>query len=185
MGDRTNGFTRFPDGKREQRARRNCADRSRHLPMDIAQGRLSRPMSDAAPVPDAPRRLSQRLGGLPPARSSARCLLRRLLLDSDDAAVCGRGDERALDCAPGAACPSGETDSNRTVDRARGRRCLCRRGRLDVRASGSDAVMNHRVAKRALAMGYRNVVWYPDGTDGWEDALLTVAVCKPEPRPGE
>ena len=40
-------------------------------------------------------------------------------------------------------------------------------------------------AKRAMAIGYRNVVWYPDGTHGWEDALLTLAACKPEPRPGE
>jgi PQQ-dependent catabolism-associated CXXCW motif protein len=48
-----------------------------------------------------------------------------------------------------------------------------------------DCWMSWNAAKRALAMGYRNVVWYPDGTDGWEDALLTLAVCKPEPRPGE
>jgi PQQ-dependent catabolism-associated CXXCW motif protein len=43
--------------------------------------------------------------------------------------------------------------------------------------------MSWNAAKRALAFGYTNVVWYPDGTDGWEDALLPVADCKPEPRP--
>ena len=48
-----------------------------------------------------------------------------------------------------------------------------------------DCWMSWNAAKRAMAMGYRNVVWYPDGTDGWEDALLTLAACKPEPRPGE
>jgi PQQ-dependent catabolism-associated CXXCW motif protein len=48
-----------------------------------------------------------------------------------------------------------------------------------------DCWMSWNAARRAMAMGYRNVVWYPDGTDGWEDALLTLKECKPEPRPGE
>jgi PQQ-dependent catabolism-associated CXXCW motif protein len=43
--------------------------------------------------------------------------------------------------------------------------------------------MSWNAAKRALAMGYTNVVWYPDGTDGWEDALLPLADSRPEPRP--
>ena len=42
------------------------------LSMDAAQGRLSRPMPDAVPVPDAPRRLSRRRSGLPAAGASAR-----------------------------------------------------------------------------------------------------------------
>ena len=63
---------------------------------------------------------------------SPRNLLRRLLLGADGAFVCGRGDERALDRAPGAAGPSGEAHPVRTVDRARRRRCLCRRRGLDV-----------------------------------------------------
>src|SRR5947207_10339193 len=100
--------------------------------MDAAQGRLSRPMPDAVPVPDAPRWFSQRCAGLPAAGASPRSLLRRLLLGSYGAFVCGRGDERALDCAPGAARPSGETYSVRTVGRARRRHCLCRRRRLAV-----------------------------------------------------
>jgi PQQ-dependent catabolism-associated CXXCW motif protein len=43
--------------------------------------------------------------------------------------------------------------------------------------------MSWNAAKRALVMGYTNVVWYPDGTDGWEDALLPLAESRPEPRP--
>src|SRR5215470_12728159 len=89
-------------------------------------------MPDAAPVPDAPRWLSWRCAGLPAAGASPRSLLRRLLLGSYDAFVRGGGDERALDCAPGAACPFGETRSARPLGRARRRRRLCRRGRLDV-----------------------------------------------------
>src|SRR5262249_33237966 len=85
----------------------------------------------AVPVPDALRRLSRRCAGLPADRPSPRSLLRRLLLVSYGTFVCGRGDERALDRAPGPACPSGETYS-RAVGRARRRHCLCRRGRSDV-----------------------------------------------------
>src|SRR5262249_53505962 len=80
----------------------------------------------------APRWLSRRRARLPAAGASPRSLLRRLLLGSYGAFVRGRGDERALDRAPGAACPFGETRSARPVGRARRRRRLCRRGRLDV-----------------------------------------------------
>jgi PQQ-dependent catabolism-associated CXXCW motif protein len=48
-----------------------------------------------------------------------------------------------------------------------------------------DCWMSWNAAKRALAMGYANVAWYPDGTDGWEDALLPLQESKPEPRPEE
>ena len=95
------------------------------------QGRLSRPMPVAVSVPDEPRRLSQQCPGLPAPGASPRNLLRRLLLGSDGALVRGRGDERALDRAPGAACPPGEAYAVGTVDRARRRRCLYRRGSLD------------------------------------------------------
>ena len=27
--------------------------------------------------------------------------------------------------------------------------------------------MSWNAAKRALALGYRRVLWYPEGTDGW------------------
>jgi PQQ-dependent catabolism-associated CXXCW motif protein len=46
-----------------------------------------------------------------------------------------------------------------------------------------DCWMSWNAAKRALAMGYPNVAWFPEGTDGWEDALLPLAESKPEPRP--
>jgi PQQ-dependent catabolism-associated CXXCW motif protein len=46
-----------------------------------------------------------------------------------------------------------------------------------------DCWMSWNAAKRALALGYTDVVWYPDGTDGWSAAGLPVAETKPEPRP--
>jgi len=44
-----------------------------------------------------------------------------------------------------------------------------------------DCWMSWNAAKRVLAMGYVNVAWYPEGTDGWEDALLPVADSQPVP----
>jgi PQQ-dependent catabolism-associated CXXCW motif protein len=49
----------------------------------------------------------------------------------------------------------------------------------------ADCWMSWNAAKRALSYGYRNVAWYPDGTDGWQRADLPVAESQPEPRPGE
>ena len=46
-----------------------------------------------------------------------------------------------------------------------------------------DCWMSWNAAKRAVAMGYSNVIWYPDGTDGWEKAGLPLASVAPEPRP--
>ena len=112
-------------------ARRNRTDRGRSLSVDTAQERLSRPMPVAVSVPDAPRRLSQ---------SSLRgCLLLGLRHGGYCVGCCwvlmallfvGRGDERALDCALGAACPFGETYAGRTMGRARCRHCMCGRRRL-------------------------------------------------------
>jgi PQQ-dependent catabolism-associated CXXCW motif protein len=45
--------------------------------------------------------------------------------------------------------------------------------------------MSWNAARRAVAMGYTGVVWFPDGTDGWEDELLPLKPCAPEPRPAE
>jgi PQQ-dependent catabolism-associated CXXCW motif protein len=45
-----------------------------------------------------------------------------------------------------------------------------------------DCWMSWNAAKRVLAMGYRNVAWYPDGTDGWEEAFLPLAKSEPLPR---
>jgi PQQ-dependent catabolism-associated CXXCW motif protein len=44
-----------------------------------------------------------------------------------------------------------------------------------------DCWMSWNAAKRILAMGYANVAWYPDGTDGWTDALLPVINAQPAP----
>jgi rhodanese-related sulfurtransferase len=45
--------------------------------------------------------------------------------------------------------------------------------------------MSWNAAKRGLSYGYRNVAWYPEGTEGWERASLPVAEAQPEPRAGE
>ncbi len=43
--------------------------------------------------------------------------------------------------------------------------------------------MSWNAARRAVAMGYSHVIWYPDGTDGWSRAGLPLAPATPEPRP--
>jgi len=48
-----------------------------------------------------------------------------------------------------------------------------------------DCWMSWNAAKRALAMGYRNVAWYPNGTDGWEAGGLPLQEAKPAPAEGE
>lgn len=47
----------------------------------------------------------------------------------------------------------------------------------------ADCWMSWNAAKRALAGGYSNIAWYPDGTDGWERAALPTEEAQPEPRP--
>ncbi|MCP3476890.1 PQQ-dependent catabolism-associated CXXCW motif protein [Bradyrhizobium sp. CCGUVB1N3] len=49
----------------------------------------------------------------------------------------------------------------------------------------ADCWMSWNAAKRALAYGYGNVAWYPEGTDGWERARLMTSEAQPEPRPDE
>ena len=44
-----------------------------------------------------------------------------------------------------------------------------------------DCWMSWNAAKRALALGYRNVAWFPDGSDGWQDADLPLADAQPAP----
>jgi PQQ-dependent catabolism-associated CXXCW motif protein len=46
----------------------------------------------------------------------------------------------------------------------------------------ADCWMSWNAAKRVLSYGYPNVAWYPEGTDGWERALLPTAESHPEPR---
>ncbi len=48
-----------------------------------------------------------------------------------------------------------------------------------------DCWMSWNAAKRILALGYTNVGWYPEGTDGWTDALLPVDDAQPAPAVGE
>src|SRR4029077_13187805 len=89
-------------------------------------------MPNAVAMLVPPRRFSLRSKGLPCVGASAWGLLRGVLLGSDGTFVCRRGDERALDRAPRAACPFGKTYSLWTVGRARRRSCLYHRGGLDV-----------------------------------------------------
>jgi PQQ-dependent catabolism-associated CXXCW motif protein len=43
----------------------------------------------------------------------------------------------------------------------------------------ADCWMSWNAAKRALAMGYTNVAWYPAGTDGWRAAGLPLQEAAP------
>ncbi len=56
------------------------------------------------------------------------------------------------------------------------------KARLLVIYCQADCWMSWNAAKRALTLGYTNVAWYPEGTDGWENALLPLAPSQPEPR---
>jgi len=49
----------------------------------------------------------------------------------------------------------------------------------------ADCWMSWNAAKRALSLGYSDVVWYPDGTDGWLAAGLPLQSASPEPRPDQ
>jgi PQQ-dependent catabolism-associated CXXCW motif protein len=48
-----------------------------------------------------------------------------------------------------------------------------------------DCWMSWNAAKRALTMGYPNVAWYPDGTDGWQSSGLPLQQAEPAPMDGE
>jgi PQQ-dependent catabolism-associated CXXCW motif protein len=48
-----------------------------------------------------------------------------------------------------------------------------------------DCWMSWNAAKRALAMGYTNIAWYRDGTDGWQEAGLPLAEVQPAPHPDQ
>jgi PQQ-dependent catabolism-associated CXXCW motif protein len=41
--------------------------------------------------------------------------------------------------------------------------------------------MSWNAAKRALALGYAHVHWYPDGTEGWAAAGLPLTEARPHP----
>ena len=46
----------------------------------------------------------------------------------------------------------------------------------------ADCWMYWNAARRAVEWGYTSVIWYPDGTDGWEAAGLPLAESSPVPR---
>jgi PQQ-dependent catabolism-associated CXXCW motif protein len=58
-------------------------------------------------------------------------------------------------------------------------------GMLLVVYCQADCWMSWNAAKRILSYGYRHVAWYPEGTDGWEQADLPLADSQPDPRPDE
>jgi PQQ-dependent catabolism-associated CXXCW motif protein len=59
------------------------------------------------------------------------------------------------------------------------------RARLIVLYCLADCWMSWNAAKRARAIGYSNVAWYREGTDGWLAAGLPLKEARPEPRPDE
>jgi PQQ-dependent catabolism-associated CXXCW motif protein len=59
------------------------------------------------------------------------------------------------------------------------------RAKLLVIYCQRDCWMSWNAAKRAVAWGYNGVIWYPEGTDGWQDAGLPLEQGTPKPRPGE
>ncbi|WP_174875079.1 PQQ-dependent catabolism-associated CXXCW motif protein [Vogesella oryzae] len=44
-----------------------------------------------------------------------------------------------------------------------------------------DCWMSWNAARRALSLGYRNVFWYPAGSDGWAEAGLPLQDAAPQP----
>jgi PQQ-dependent catabolism-associated CXXCW motif protein len=42
-----------------------------------------------------------------------------------------------------------------------------------------DCWMSWNAGKRALSMGYKHVAWYPEGTDGWQEAGLPLQEAEP------
>jgi PQQ-dependent catabolism-associated CXXCW motif protein len=42
-----------------------------------------------------------------------------------------------------------------------------------------DCWMSWNAAKRAVAWGYTDVIWFPDGTDGWGEADMPFAEAQP------
>jgi PQQ-dependent catabolism-associated CXXCW motif protein len=57
------------------------------------------------------------------------------------------------------------------------------RNRLIVFYCLANCWMSWNAAKRAVALGYTNVAWYPDGTDGWAAQNLPLEPRTPVPRP--
>ena len=45
----------------------------------------------------------------------------------------------------------------------------------------AECWLSWNAARRAVEMGWRNVIWYPEGIDGWEAAGLPTEVVEPKP----
>jgi PQQ-dependent catabolism-associated CXXCW motif protein len=56
-------------------------------------------------------------------------------------------------------------------------------GRVLVFYCLKNCWMSWNAAKRALALGYTHVAWYPDGTDGWKEHGFPTEARDPVPRP--
>jgi len=86
------------------------------------------------------------------------------------------------DTGYGELAPAAEYYFRRGLERATGGN----KDRLLVIYCQKDCWMSWNAGKRALALGYRNVAWYPDGTEGWQEAELPMEKAVPAPgRPGE
>lgn len=53
------------------------------------------------------------------------------------------------------------------------------RARMLVFFCQKDCWMSWNAAKRAVSWGYGNVIWFPEGTDGWAEELLPLADVAP------
>jgi PQQ-dependent catabolism-associated CXXCW motif protein len=84
------------------------------------------------------------------------------------------------DTGYGALAPATQDYLRKNLERATGGD----RAKLLVIYCLRDCWMSWNAAKRILSMGYANVAWYPDGTDGWTDRLLPVTEAQPEPAAG-
>ena len=76
----------------------------------------------------------------------------------------------------GVIAPEAERSLARVLERAAG-------GRRDAPVAfycRAECWMSWNAARRAVEMGWRNVIWYPDGIDGWMAAGLPTAVVEPE-----
>jgi PQQ-dependent catabolism-associated CXXCW motif protein len=52
-------------------------------------------------------------------------------------------------------------------------------GKLLVFYCQKDCWMSWNAAKRAVEIGYTRVIWYPEGTDGWDAAGLPLVEAQP------
>jgi PQQ-dependent catabolism-associated CXXCW motif protein len=85
------------------------------------------------------------------------------------------------DTGYGALAPVTENYLRQNLERATGGD----RAKLLVIYCLRNCWMSWNAAKRIMSMGYANVAWYPDGTDGWTDEMLPVAQAQPEPGAGD